>query len=339
MPDFSLESELQRRAKKRGDGPAKMFWHQYEAMKKLLESDYYPWVQANCQWYTDHGAKHIASVRHAVDRLLENTKPQILEDVDLFVLLSAIIWHDVGMVFGRSDHAAQVADLTEGIRGFGLTDPTIHRVVVELAKAHSGQDGLRIPKHRQDCTPTPERTSTIYPRALAALLRFGDEVSENRSRVSLSLLPTVPPENRLYWEYANCVVASKPEPSRERVVVSIEMDRARAVEEFKCPSACSQWGRREPKISLIEYMVFRLQKLNSERAYCGAKFAGYVSMSRVDVRIEIQQGTDTILALEPIVMGDSGLAHDTYPSIEIYSDFFERHPNLKPSALAGMAKS
>src|SRR5439155_17304816 len=256
--DVTLEMELESRSKNQDDPLG--LWPCYQAMKAYLSREYYRWIQANCPYYTDHGDHHIKTVIQAASGLLSQqlngTRKNDLTTLDLFLILSGILWHDVGNVLERSGHAKRVAEMTEEIKKLGFPDLQVHRLVVEISRAHSGKDGLSIPRVEEDCL-----TYTVYPKALAAIVRFADEISEDRSRISGTLLPHIPEEHKIYWEYASCISASRPDPARERVVVSIEVQVDKTIVTFPCKEF-PQRSDQEGKIPLITYLLCRLEKMN-----------------------------------------------------------------------------
>ncbi len=101
---ITIEEELERRAgRSTKDEVAKDLWNRYQTMKSYLDDSYYRFILSNCPWYTDHGERHINSVIETASRLLarqlETKKSEEgLLSLDLFLVLSAILWHDVGNV-------------------------------------------------------------------------------------------------------------------------------------------------------------------------------------------------------------------------------------------------
>jgi len=330
-----LEAALEARAKT--DEDAKAFWHHYNSVKIYLAKEYYRWIQANLPFFTDHGEQHIQSVIQVASLLLSkhlnpDGKSQ-LSSLDIFLILSGILWHDVGNVYNRSEHSQLVAEMTEKIKTLIFPTLQIHRLVDEISKAHSGKKGLNIPRLDEYCA-TSNQNYEVNPRALAAIVRFADEVSENHSRISRALLPKIPDENRIYWEYANCISASTPEPERFRVVVTVEIQRDKAIGKFIChefPNRVNGTGQ----IPLMEYILSRLEKINNERAYCAPQFSRYVSIQEIIARFTILHGTERVNNYDmlQVVFGDCGLSQDSYPKIQIFEEFFRCYPNWKPENL------
>ncbi len=186
---LSIEEELEKRGGRGSrDELAKDLWPRYQTMKSYLDDSYYRFIQSNCPWYTDHGERHINSVIETASRLLarqleaRKKDDEALSSLDLFLVLSAILWHDVGNVIKRSGHAEQIPEMVEKIK-IVFPNVVVRRVAEEIARAHSGKEGLRIPRSHETC-PVEHKSITVYPLSMAAVVRFADEVSENQTRIS-----------------------------------------------------------------------------------------------------------------------------------------------------------
>lgn len=304
----------------------------YLSMKNYLAEQYYPWIQANCPWFTDHGEKHVASVIQTVEHLLSGRKD--VSCLDSYLLLASIIWHDVGMLATRANHARQAETFIDRVRTAFFPDQTLYRLVSQITRAHSGRDGWSFLQPSEEVAPCSHKTYTVYPQSLAALLRFADETSETRTRISLALLPNVPQEQQIYWEYANGITASKPEPARRRLLLAIELQRTAAVRRFPCPSDVHDRADSEGNVSLIEYVVCRVEKMNNERAYCFPYLTRYADIMSIEVRLQIYEGTDAKFVGE-ISFGDGGMSSSDYPVIRLFNQFFLAYPQLEPGNLEG----
>ena len=331
---ITLEDALRSRANK--DSDAEDFYAKYIGMKNYLEDEYYRWIQAECPYFTDHGERHIASVIQSTSQLLQphlKARSSELSSLDLFLILVSILWHDVGNVYGRSGHAARVAEMTKDLKKIGFPNPDVHRLVVEISKAHSGNEGLSTPRDREDCS-TAKKTYTVFPSALAAVVRFADEISENRTRASEELLPSVPNENRIYWEYALCVAASVADPLRQRVRVTYSIPQSSAAKKFQCEDYPERFGNSE--VSLIHYIICRVEKINTERVYCSPHFNRYVNMRELEVSLTLTHDTQRIATHEDtLILGDGGMKEGNYPTIDIFDKFFEDCPRWNPEQIEG----
>jgi hypothetical protein len=337
---YSLEQVLILLAEK--DEDAKQLAPRYQSMKLYLEKEYYPWIQAACPYYTDHGAGHVNSVISATSGLLErhlDPNGGGLNAVEIFLLLSAILWHDVGNALGRDGHADRIPQMTAEIKKLGFSDPALQRIVAEIAQSHAGIDGLSKARSEADCAVVS--TVTVYPRALAAIVRFADEISENRSRISLALMPQVPPESQIYWQFANCITASRPDPTRERVVLTIEVPDDAAPRTFLCPKDLHHRADASKNISLIRYLISRLEKMNNERAYCEPEFRGlHLTVREIFVRLSIVAETQLLdgYTMDFALTGSGVEGQAAYPSIDVFNSFFAQYPSWQPAAIDAARK-
>lgn len=330
-----LESHLDKLAA--DDGVADYLIENFKSVHRYLEEDYYRWVQANCSHFTDHGEHHIKTVISQASALLEehieDPDEGELSAVDVYLLLSAIIWHDVGMVKHRAGHEEAVTEFTEEVKRMAFPNPGVQGVIERIVKAHTGGDhALQIPKRKENIT-IKHRSYTVYSRALAAILRFADELAENPGRVSSSIFSTVPEESKIFWKYSESIKGINPQPRRQRINVDVELGIDDAVSQFICPDKYEDRAV-DGEISLIEYIVCRLEKMNSEKTYCAPEFKRFVDISEIDARITILDGDRNEIAEVNEILRDTGLKGEKqYQQVRIFDDFFAEHSSLKPESL------
>jgi len=309
----------------------------YRLIKKILLDNFYDWVQASCPFFTDHGRNHVQSVINTTSRMLEdtaNTDNSSFTSVETFLLLSGILWHDVAMVHGRSGHASRVKDVMSKFRN-SFPNPDFARIVYEIAKSHSGTTGLKIPR-AEEFLSLGNETHQVHPRRLAAILRFADEISENRSRISYHLIDSVPDKNRIFWEYANAITSSRPDVENDRVVIAYSIEKSVVTQRFPCvefPTRVDLDGT----ISLIEYIVCRLEKVNNERIYCSQFSLPFIGFSEVQAEITIVNDLERLADYDALVFTfrDGGLYKPgEYPNTDIFDLFFKENSNWRPDQLS-----
>lgn len=335
---LSLEDELERVAQKCEH--TKAMCSSYQLMKQYLNKNYYDWIQSNLPYFTDHGRGHIESVIHCASQLFSNVvrKKDDLSSFDMFLVLSSIIWHDAGMVSKRSGHQELLAHTMKDIRELAFSHPSAFRLVDSIVKSHTGNEGLQIPDQGYKYTFAPGKDYDVYPQALAGVLRFADEISENRTRVSLPLLRSgkVPEENLIFWHYAASISSSTIEPSRKRAVINFEIQSDVLFKRFPSKEFFDHCDINR-SITLIEYIVCRVEKANNERIYCGRHFARYCDLRELVVRISVLDGDHKVPGYElyEISLGDGGLNIPLYPNVPVYESFFDSSPSWRLQALRG----
>lgn len=326
----TLETELEKRSGD-GDSDASEYIESYSIMKRYLADKYYPWIQSACPYYTDHGEKHIQSVINVASSLLGGkiSDPIEVRTLDIYLLLCSIIWHDVGMVCGRTKHAVESVNISHKVKEICFPNIDNFRIISAIVNAHSGSDGLKKVGKEADCTNSKHKACTVYPKALAALVRFSDEISETRNRISTAILPLVPDNQKIFWEYANCISAVRPDPRRDRVVVTVSIPKSMAAKEFECKEFVGL-DKKVGNITLIEYVVRRFEKMNNERAYCVPHFNKYAWIEEICARFTFYDDRNQLiesLSNEVVFEGNR------FPEIETFDNFFSNHPDLNPDRL------
>ncbi|RDZ65349.1 hypothetical protein C5B90_03000 [Haloferax sp. Atlit-12N] len=93
------------------------------------------------------------------------------------------------------------------------------------------------------------------------------------------------------------------------------------------------------EITLIEYIICRLEKMNNEKVYCASEFREFVDIRDMHVRLSLMGEVGEIEEEINETLGVSGLAGaDGYPNVEIYDKFFEKNQNLNPEKLEAVEK-
>ncbi|MFA9502020.1 hypothetical protein ACERIM_04480 [Natrinema sp. H-ect1] len=323
-----------------GNESADTLLNNYRSVKRYLEREYYPWVLNNCRWFTDHGEKHVKSVISQLDCLLseelESDDYGSLSYMDMYLLLTSAIWHDVGMVSKRAGHEDEAARIAAEIQDLAFPNTGIQSVVSRIVKAHTGdgKNGLEIPRTKTEVTIGHE-SFTVKSRSLSALLRFADEISENQERVSAgsAIWANIPEESEIYWRFADSITGIVSKPRRNTVSVNIELTQESAMDRYPVPDEYESRGT-DGKITLIEYIICRIEKMNNEKVYCASEFRGFVDIRNMQVRLSLIGEGGEIEEEINETLGISGLASaDGYPNVEIYDKFFQKNKRLSPEKL------
>ena len=341
MSDINLESELEKTLLDLSEDSdnASQFLDQYKQTKRHLQNEMYPWVQSNCNWFTDHGEQHISAVMNQASRLLENELRDFesgdLTELDIFILLTAILWHDVGMIVNRADHERISTEVADRFRDIAFPSTSIKATTDDIIKGHRNKAGLDIPQ-RDATFNIGNEIYKIYPKALAGILRFADEISETQERVSGDtwIQESVPEESEIFWRYAETIQGCHPHLNGKSVNLNIEVEYEKAVKMYPCPGSFEERENEDGEISLIEYIICRLEKLVNELAYCERYFNRYAEIREANVDITVRDDSNTIIQEANETLAATGLTtKGTYPDVNIYEDFFEEYSEWRPDQL------
>ena len=249
---------------------------------------------------TDHGPGHIRTV---IDRAsqLSNTKRCDLTSYEVFLLLAAIHLHDVGNIHGRVGHNLKAKDVADWLGPSISRDAIVRRQIVQIAAAHTAgqsEDKDTIGKLPGEAYILNE---LVRPRLLAAILRFADELADDRHRASRYLLETksVPRSSEVFHAYSyalhSVVIAHQ---SRE-VELHFEMDREQALVKL---------GKGKAETFLLDEILLRSSKLHMERAYAMLFIRDWISIDSIRIFIEVYAD-----GLEPIERIGYTLTDRGYP--------------------------
>jgi hypothetical protein len=187
--------------------------------------------------------------------------------VDTMVLLNALVWHDLGNIRGREGHANEVHALFKVVSA-DLYDESVGRWIRDVAEAHSGPGAIErcIPK---SSSVVAYHSESVNLRFLAAVLRFADELDEDRERIptkQYASLDLVPVDSQRYWFFnsVNSSIRIVEEPSTTGVYVPwVEIHSEIPQSDFSKQLPSSSGG-----VEALEEYFFRILKIEQERQYC-----------------------------------------------------------------------
>jgi hypothetical protein len=340
--ESELEKELARRAKQ-DDPQAKTLKLSFDKLKERLVKHHYTWIQANCRWFTDHGEVHVAAVMHSASELVKlklgGKKRDTLTTLDIYLILTAILWHDVGMVIDRARHADLVYDMTYDASEF-FPNPHVQGLVAQIANAHKGHNGLDSLSMHDLCT-IDGPGQDVNPALLAAVVRFADEISENHTRVSLPVLDQVPADQKIFWLYAASIGSCVARPENERVIIDYRFDADQVTTRWLDRDFPEFWPAEEKTLPLLTYALCRLEKINNEREYCFRYFSSVAPIREVEARFCITRQGRKIPGYESasIHLRGGGVESKGYPKIKIVQAFLNQNPQWEVAAIEGVLKT
>ena len=246
------------------------YFFSYYAQKLILLNHFYPFVREKLVGYTDHGPEHISRIMKLYDKFLQNNiSGLLLEDAfshqalnfyEIYLLLCATVWHDVGNLLGRKSHAKKIGDVVKRVKRNSFVDKDTQKYMLQIAKAHTGDDGVN-KKIRYD--DTNYKDEEINLRFLGAILRFVDELEEGELRGDRqyydAMKDQIPEENRIYWETSCCLKRIDIDADNCKINIRARINKEDLFKAF--PKTAGM------KVCLIDEIIYRVDKMNQERKY------------------------------------------------------------------------
>ena len=290
----------------------------YYELKDIVYDSYYPQIQILFPWYTDHGIRHVESIILMLGELLGHSYGR-LNEMEIFVLLCACIFHDTGMTISRDNHADEVKGIIQTMQKL-VPDITVMRQINVIARAHSSKKDLSELNVKESCT-YKGITYNVQTRALAAMLRLADDISETRYRIIPELLDKVPEDNAIFWHYANVVESVEISPVDMICRIKLSIPRSTLLKEYKCNSISNK--------IFFEYILERIEKSYKERVLCSIEFRNIVIISAFEMTLNIM--TDDLYEK---VDGLKFEINENYcQTMSLKEAFFEKNPDWSIDAL------
>ena len=235
-------------------------------------------------WLTDHGAEHIATVIRRAGELVF-TEECVLTPYEVYILLVATHFHDIGNVFGREEHERKAREvmfkLDEALVG---NDNLEKRMICDIAMAHGGYtdtDGEKDTIGKLPWDDPPNRSKRVRVKKLAAVLRFADELADDKTRTNRFVQEAssdVFPGSEVFHRYASQL---------HTVMVSHDTRSINLRFELNTILVTKKCRKLDDEKYLFEEILDRTLKMYREHVYCKRFLLPDIVIERVNVLIDV----------------------------------------------------
>lgn len=187
-------------------------------------------ISTEQSYYVDHGINHVERVIDKLDTLT-GFLSNVINRKEVFILLVAAYYHDIGMFLGRREsedpeqtrreHHRRSAEVIQMLndRDFLHIQPEELDIIKKVIEAHRAIDLQGFPESQRIAG------DEIRTQLLGALLRIADSCDCDRSRAPRAIYDLfyehIPERSRKFWEAHFPVTDVTFENSRASIVVSI----------------------------------------------------------------------------------------------------------------------
>ncbi len=260
------------------------FFENYQIIRTYYCKEIYPNIGRIEPNLSDHGENHIQDVLLNSHTLLVDSfsegqiKDEIYSPLELYVLCTAILIHDIGNIHGRKGHEKRLTQV------FNQTlFPAIHRsemkIIIDIAKAHGGDGDTLAKLNLEQLYGHP-----INSPSIAALVRFADELAEGPQRTSQYMIKNgmIAEDSLVYHQYAS--ILKKPAILQNSILLEYNI----VVNDFL-------FIELEP---LLQLTYMRIEKLNFERIYCGQYNENVQKLKKVVVKMSFFEEKESFDPIE-----------------------------------------
>jgi hypothetical protein len=303
---------------------------QFQNLQNHLNDYYHKHVTAAATisdgggFLTDHGPEHIKTVIQRASDILRKSPAASLSCYETYILLVAIHVHDLGNFFGRDSHEMNAEKVMEELGSvLGIEMPE-KRAVFEIAQAHGGKIGADKDKLSQVPTIKDVLGQDVHSRFLAALLRFADELADDKTRSSRYMIEAgkIPTPSEIFHKYADAL---------QSVIVTGETVRL----EFQLTEADvkRKFGKGDGHVYLLDEIYDRTMKMHRERMYCMRFLRRDINVNRIDVSIRVYGDGFSLLKERAVIsysLEEAGYPDEKNPTIFVLCPSLNRHKYGSP---------
>ena len=227
----------------------------------------------------DHGIEHINTVIIRATELIKGSKENI-SPKEIFYLLCAIQLHDVGNIFGRYQHELKSSEVIKDAGILFSDDNSERQLIWKIAKVHGGRNSLNGKDTISELSPYKNMFGElIRTQLLSAILRFSDELADDRSRAAQWPLDKniIPEPSKIYHEFSISLNSVTVDHDHHAINLEFEVNEEKLQTEFTKESS---------KIFLIDEIYDRIMKMHLEKIYCMRFMKRLIDIDRIHVNIE-----------------------------------------------------
>ena len=288
-------------------------WDRYASTRGEFIDDILPWIAKQAPDLTDHGQRHIEDVIDNASILLglpnEHSDDSNINcnhgftPHEMFILLSGLLLHDVGNIYGRKKHNLKIGDVWSKMKSWHLWPENERQLIISVGRAHSGKSLNNSPEDTiksLDVNPQYFKKCPVRLAPIAAVIRFADELAEGPQRTSKFLIENklITEESEIYHHYAQIS-----QPSIDRAKGRIALSFTISLDDSSYPTDPVELENHLCKLLNIAYI--RASKMNYERQYARHYAAVLTPFRETSISLRIYNHGDTLgPTLDPVLLTD-----------------------------------
>jgi hypothetical protein len=241
-------------------------------------------IESALIYLNNHGKGHVQRVIEKVTEMLRFFSFGELTPYETFFLLCAIQVHDTGNSFGRKKHENAIGSILDKECSKIIQDKFERTLIERIAMVHCGEIFGEQDTISYLSVVAPMNNMKIRERLLAALLRFGDELSDDCTRVDRYALENdkIPKYSKIFHYYSQSLHTVFINENKNNYELQLELKY-----DFSLDVAKKKFLRHGKEKYLLDEIYDRTIKMEQERRYCMRYLRPYFYLSCIKVDIKI----------------------------------------------------
>jgi hypothetical protein len=215
-----IETELKKAAKSTNEP----LWEKYVILRdRLMTNEYTRWT-AGFPEGNDHGPGHIKRVLEKLGQLVgpDCVNKGLIGGHELYLAVMAVLYHDIGIMRKRSDHASVSAVLVGDEHNDYLINKYDREIIRQAVVSHSSDRDISV-ETKRNAPDVVIGAHLVRPALIAALVRLADELDEDYRRADpvLQKRADIPESSHFYWEFCRRISGIRPDRPKHEIQIDI----------------------------------------------------------------------------------------------------------------------
>lgn len=258
--DTSFEKEMKKFFYEKGDISNTLYGKYTSVRDAMYDDNFFGEIKGQEPNLSDHSEKHIQDVFERAYKVMSENSFPLFNEIEIYCLALMILFHDVGNIYGRKGHEAEVK-IAEIYNKYRVTHENFRaerRVLIKGASSHSGSTKEGSKDTLKGLKDENLDANLIRLQELAAILRFSDELAEGKQRTCSFLIDKklYSDDSLIYHKYAQ-ITSIFPDRNRGEILITYDID---------IPQDFNEEEQKNIK-DLISFTYLRAYKLDIERRY------------------------------------------------------------------------
>jgi hypothetical protein len=276
------------------------------------EKEFWEGLELALIYLNNHGKGHVDKIMEKISEMLRHfPQDKGLTAYEMFILLCATQIHDTGNTFGREKHEQVIGNIFDTECKNIIPDKFERTLITKIAMVHGGQIFGSKDTIKNLSDNSNFNNYNIRERLLAALLRFGDELADDKTRADRYGIETdkIPKHSKIFHYYSQSLHTVMIVQNNQNGELGLVLEY-----NFDSDIAQKKFFRERIEKYLIEEIYDRTIKMEKERRYCMRFLRPYFYLSNINVNIKI---TDVKYAMKAkdikYVLEEEGYPDDIIP--------------------------